>query len=310
MLLGGRATDLLGRRRVFLAGLLVFTSASLASGLAWSPAALVVARAIQGLGAALLVPAASRSSRPPTTEPSAPRPSPSGARSAAPAPRRACCSAASSPRCSVGSGSSSSTFPSGWPSPRGRCGSCPPCPRAARRAPRPAGALAVMAGLVALVYALDGAAQHGWTSARTLVAARARGRAAGRVRRGRARRPRPAAAAGDLAVALAGGGRRGHAVGDGHPGRRVLPEHALPAAGPRRLGARDRAGLPAADAGHRARGATSRRILLARLGSRVVVAAGAGLMAGGALLLAGAPEQASYCRICCPVTWSSGSASV
>jgi MFS family permease len=58
MLLGGRATDLLGRRTVFLAGLVVFTSASLASGLAWSPTALVVARAVQGIGAALLVPAA------------------------------------------------------------------------------------------------------------------------------------------------------------------------------------------------------------------------------------------------------------
>src|ERR671935_1430928 len=42
MLLGGRATDLLGRRRVFLTGLLVFTGASLASGLAWAPGALVI----------------------------------------------------------------------------------------------------------------------------------------------------------------------------------------------------------------------------------------------------------------------------
>ena len=58
MLLGGRATDLLGRRRVFLVGLLVFTFASLASGLAWSPLALIVARAAQGFGAALLLPSA------------------------------------------------------------------------------------------------------------------------------------------------------------------------------------------------------------------------------------------------------------
>ncbi len=58
MLLGGRATDLLGRRRVFLVGLLVFTAASLASGLAWSPLALIVARAAQGFGAALLLPSA------------------------------------------------------------------------------------------------------------------------------------------------------------------------------------------------------------------------------------------------------------
>ena len=58
MLLGGRATDLLGRRRVFLVGLVVFTTASLASGLAWSPPALIVARAAQGFGAALLLPSA------------------------------------------------------------------------------------------------------------------------------------------------------------------------------------------------------------------------------------------------------------
>jgi len=58
MLLGGRAADLLGRRRMFLAGLAIFTTASLASGLAPSAAALVAARGAQGLGAALLSPAA------------------------------------------------------------------------------------------------------------------------------------------------------------------------------------------------------------------------------------------------------------
>jgi EmrB/QacA subfamily drug resistance transporter len=58
LLLGGRATDLFGRRRVFLAGIFVFTAASLASGLAPSPVALIVARAAQGLGAAMLTPGA------------------------------------------------------------------------------------------------------------------------------------------------------------------------------------------------------------------------------------------------------------
>src|SRR5215212_283568 len=58
LLLGGRAADLLGRRRVFLAGLGVFTLASLASALAGGAAALFAARAGQGLGAALLSPAA------------------------------------------------------------------------------------------------------------------------------------------------------------------------------------------------------------------------------------------------------------
>jgi MFS family permease len=58
LMLGGRASDLFGRRRVFLAGLATFTVASLASGLASSPETLVAARAVQGLGAALLTPGA------------------------------------------------------------------------------------------------------------------------------------------------------------------------------------------------------------------------------------------------------------
>src|SRR4051794_4465656 len=58
LLLGGRAADRLGRRRVFLAGLSVFTFASLASALAGDATALFAARAGQGLGAALLSPAA------------------------------------------------------------------------------------------------------------------------------------------------------------------------------------------------------------------------------------------------------------
>ena len=58
LLLGGRAADLLGRRRVFMVGLGFFTLASLLCALAWSPGALIVARAIQGVGAAILTPTA------------------------------------------------------------------------------------------------------------------------------------------------------------------------------------------------------------------------------------------------------------
>jgi EmrB/QacA subfamily drug resistance transporter len=58
LLLGGRAADLLGRRRVFMVGLVVFTAASLLCGLAWSDQALIGARAFQGIGAAIMTPSA------------------------------------------------------------------------------------------------------------------------------------------------------------------------------------------------------------------------------------------------------------
>jgi EmrB/QacA subfamily drug resistance transporter len=58
LLLGGRLADLLGRRRMFMAGVAVFTLGSLLSGLAWSEGALIATRAMQGLGGALLAPAA------------------------------------------------------------------------------------------------------------------------------------------------------------------------------------------------------------------------------------------------------------
>lgn len=58
LLLGGRLADILGRRRLFIAGLAIFTAASLLNGLAWSEASLIFFRSVQGLGAAMLSPAA------------------------------------------------------------------------------------------------------------------------------------------------------------------------------------------------------------------------------------------------------------
>ena len=58
LLLGGRAADLLGRRRVFMVGLVLFTLASLLCGFAWSDEALIGARAFQGIGAAVMTPSA------------------------------------------------------------------------------------------------------------------------------------------------------------------------------------------------------------------------------------------------------------
>ena len=58
LILGGRAADLLGRRRMFVAGLIAFSLASLAGGLAHDPALLIAARVVQGAGAAIVAPAA------------------------------------------------------------------------------------------------------------------------------------------------------------------------------------------------------------------------------------------------------------
>jgi EmrB/QacA subfamily drug resistance transporter len=58
LLLGGRLADVLGRRRLFIGGLALFTASSLLCGLAWSEASLIGFRAVQGLGGALLAPAA------------------------------------------------------------------------------------------------------------------------------------------------------------------------------------------------------------------------------------------------------------
>ncbi|HJR95456.1 MAG TPA: MFS transporter, partial [Gaiellaceae bacterium] len=58
LLLGGRSADLLGRRRIFIFGTIVFTIGSLLCGFAWNDEALIAFRALQGLGAATITPAA------------------------------------------------------------------------------------------------------------------------------------------------------------------------------------------------------------------------------------------------------------
>lgn len=56
LLFGGRAAELLGQRRVFICALWLYSLSSLVGGLAWNPVVIVIARSIQGIGAALLLP--------------------------------------------------------------------------------------------------------------------------------------------------------------------------------------------------------------------------------------------------------------
>ena len=96
LLLGGRAADLVGRRRMFMIGLVLFSAASLVCGLSTSEAMLITSRAVQGVGAAIISPAALSILMTTFAEgPSGTRRSACGARSPAPAAPPACCSAAS-----------------------------------------------------------------------------------------------------------------------------------------------------------------------------------------------------------------------
>jgi len=169
LMLGGRATDLFGRRRVFLAGLTTFTGASLASGLAPSPEFLVAARALQGLGAALLTPGALAIV---TTTYAGEQ------RTAALAAWSAIGSAGAAAGVVLGG---VLTWGLGWEwvffinVPVGlatgigvlRIVPGTP-PAAAGRGLDVLGAVAAVAGLVVLLYAIEGAADHGLGSARTL----------------------------------------------------------------------------------------------------------------------------------------------
>jgi EmrB/QacA subfamily drug resistance transporter len=169
LLVGGRTADLLGRRRGFLAGLLLFTAASLASGLAPSAGALIAARAAQGVGAALLTPAALAILT--STYGGSQRATALGIWGAV----------ASG---GVGVGVVFGGMLTTWLSwewvflvnvPVGLVAAALTPRVIPRGAPLPGarsldlpGALTVVAGLAALVYALSGAAVHGWGSARTL----------------------------------------------------------------------------------------------------------------------------------------------
>jgi EmrB/QacA subfamily drug resistance transporter len=169
LMLGGRATDLFGRRRVFIGGLATFTIASLASGLAPSPETLVAARAAQGLGAAMLTPAALSI----VTTSYAGR-----QRTAALAAWSAIGSAGAAAGVVLGGVLTSGlgwewvffiNVPVGLIAGVGVLRVVPGAPPAASGQRLDIlGAVTAVAGLVVLLYGIDGAAEHGWASARTL----------------------------------------------------------------------------------------------------------------------------------------------
>src|SRR4051812_43634021 len=170
LLIGGRAGDLLGRRRAFVGGLLLFTAASLASGLSTSPGLLVAGRTLQGVGAALLTPAAL--SLVTTTY--------TGARRV-----RAMTVWGTVASAGIAVGAVAGGMLTSWASwewiffvnvPVG-LGVALLTPRFVPSVPKlPAerpldvtGAVSVVAGLGMLVWALAGVPEHGWGSARTLL---------------------------------------------------------------------------------------------------------------------------------------------
>jgi EmrB/QacA subfamily drug resistance transporter len=292
LLLGGRTADLLGHRRVFLTGLLVFTAASLASGLAPSPAALIAARAAQGLGAALLTPGALSIIT--TTYVGEQR-------TAALSAWGAIASAGAAAGVLLG-GILTSWL--GWRSvflinvPIGTIAGALALHRIApvrgvRRRLDVPGAASVVAGLVVLVYAIEGTAAHGWGSARTLVLlALAAGLLATFAAVERAA-PQPLVPPPTWRVrSLVAGavlmlGSTGILVGTFFLTslylQDVLDDSALETG---------LAFLPLMLAIGLASHVSPR--LLVRAGSRVVAVTGLALIAAGALVLAGAPDRAAY----------------
>ena len=294
LMLGGRAADLLGQRRVFLAGLGVFTVASLVAALADTTAALLAARAAQGVGAAMLSPAAL--SLVTTTFPDGP-------------PRRRALAAWAAVAASGGAfgvlagGAITEAFE--WPAiflinvPVGivvAAGATRVLPAAAPRGEGrfdAAGALRASGSLVALIYGLVVAPSAGWGSPQTigLLAASAAGIAAFVAVERRVRDPlvklsvfRRVPTSTGLALMIAG-------MGTPHSAFVFLPLYLPHVLGHSAL----QTGLEflpgalllvaAAHAGGH---------LVSRFGARPVLAGGMALGAAGALLLSGVSPDGSY----------------
>jgi EmrB/QacA subfamily drug resistance transporter len=297
LLLGGRAADLLGRRPAFLAGLATFTTASLASGLAPSSGALIAARAAQGVGAALLSPAALSIL---TT-------SYTGTQRARALSTWGAIGGAGAAAGVLLGGMLTSWLDWRWVFfvnvPTGALtalialklipsGRSMPGTRAVRGLDLP-GAAGLVAGLVTLVYAVQGAATHGWASMRTLgllVVAAGLLMLFASIER-RARRPLVTPSVWRLRSLISGTtvmlGVTGILVGTSF--LNTLFFQNVLGASPLVTGLEFLPGVltvgVAAHLGPQ---------LLTRFGARPVIATGLLLMAAGDLILSGAPAHASY----------------
>ena len=242
LLLGGRLADRFGRRRVFMAGLVIFTAASLMCGLAWSEASLIAFRAAQGFGGALLSPAALSILATTFTE--------GRERNLALGIWGGIAGSGAAAGTLLG-GVLTSAFGWEWiffvnvPIGAVLVGLTPfllsrePASALARRSFDIAGAVTVTGGLMVLVYALTRATQIGWSATQTIALLVDLRSAARRVRgrRGPGRRSRPA-------ETRAAPARAAHGQHRGLASRRravlaVLPAHAVHAAGAGVLGDED-----------------------------------------------------------------------
>ena len=249
LLLGGRLADLLGRRRLFVAGLVVFTVSSLLDGLAWSEGSLIAFRSLQGLGAALLSPAALSILTTTFAE--------GRERNLALGIWGAASGSGGAAGVLLG-GALTSAFSWSWiffinvPAGLIVLAAVPFVLRESRadldhRHFDTAGAASITGGLMLLVYAMTRAAQHGWINRGDDRPARGLGGADRRVRRDRAALEGTAAADADLPPPDADRVQRQRAAARRRGVLAVLPAHALHAAGAALLGAEDRRRLHRAD---------------------------------------------------------------
>ena len=250
LLLGGRLADLLGRRRLFMAGLALFTVSSLLDGLAWSEGSLIAFRALQGLGAALLSPAA-LSILTTTFREGRERNLALGIWGAA--------SGSGGAAGVLLGGALTSALSWSWiffinvPVGLLVIALSPVLLRESRadlnhRHFDFAGAASITSGLMLLVYALTRATQHGWATASTIGAARRLRRADRRLLPDRVALARAAAAAAHLPAADAVGVERQRPADGRRDLRAVLPAHPVHAGGAALLGAQDRRRLHRPDA--------------------------------------------------------------